>query len=101
MTTRTHRRSSQLARHRDRAGDIFPAVAQPEFAAAGIIAGDENDGALQSCRAQSIHAGIEQELTNLPPTVRGRDREMVNPSASAIVTAKRGADDFPVGFGDL
>ena len=48
----------QLPRHRDRV-EVFPTVTKPEVVAAGIIAGYENDRALETDGAQSIHARFQ------------------------------------------
>ena len=68
--------------------------------ACGVIAGHENNGALQSSPAEPAHAVIEQKLPDLLPPIFRCHRQMINPAAPAIVATKSGANDFAVGFRD-
>src|SRR5882724_8655236 len=73
--------------HRDGAGDLFPAAAFPEFAAAQIIIGHHDNDALDSGPAQTHQAFIQQTLTESASLVSRLNRQMIDVSAAPIMTA--------------
>src|SRR6266478_1504924 len=72
---------------RDGAGDLFPAAALPEFAAAQIIIGHHDNDALNPGPAQTHQAFIQQTLTESASLVSRINRQMIDMSAAPIMTA--------------
>src|SRR6266436_4994909 len=55
--------------HRDGPGDLFPAAPLPKFTAALIIVGHHDNDALETSAAQTLHALVEQTLTDSPSLI--------------------------------
>jgi hypothetical protein len=64
------------------------------------FAEDEDMALADSCVRQPRKAVLDQPSCNTAPGICRGDGKMMKIPAPTVMTAKDGADDFPVGFGD-
>jgi hypothetical protein len=85
--------SSEIQAHRDRSRDVFPTIPQPERMACRILSRNQNKGPRDASVAQTGDALLKQALANSFSLIRRCDGQMVDQSATTVVTAKHCAND--------
>jgi hypothetical protein len=86
--------SCYVARHRHSLRKHLPALSLPKGAALLIIMRDENDRPRNACASQTGDAFLREQSADAASDESRRDREMINQSTTAIMTAKSGSHNL-------
>jgi hypothetical protein len=84
---------SGIDSHREGAVELFPTGPSPKSAATIIISRDQDNGALNTRRAQSAQTFVNQTPAQSMPSPIGMHRQMINMTAPAVMTAKNNGHD--------